>query len=136
MNTAYSGTPLAKKLGIKENFKVLLYNSPDHYFDLFFNFPEGVEIIEKIESNTADFIHIFTTSFEDLKAVVKAYKKALKKDGALWISWPKGTSNIPNDLKRDQIREFVLKTGLVDVKVAAIDENWSGLKFVYRLKDR
>lgn len=136
MPAGYSGTPLAKKLGIKEGFKLLLYNTPKHYFELFADFPAEIEILNKLEPESADFIHIFCTSFEEFKEVSKEYKNALKKSGLLWVSWPKGSSSIKTDLKRDPIREYLLENGLVDVKVAAIDEDWSGLKFVYRLKDR
>ena len=136
MLAGYSGTPLAKKLGLQEEFKILLYNEPEHYFDLFTDFPEKINIKKEIEPIAIDFIHLFCTSFDELKNIVIKYKGALKKNGLLWISWPKGSSSIRTDLKRDMIREYLIKIGLVDVKVAAIDENWSGLKFVYRVKDR
>ena len=87
-------------------------------------------------AEAADFIHLFCTSFTQLESIAEQYKKALKKDGMLWVSWPKGKSSIPTDLKRDPIREYFLGIGLVDIKVAAVDEDWSGLKFVYRRKDR
>lgn len=136
MNTGYSKTPLAKKLGIKEGFKLLFYNQPEHYFDLFTGFPEDVEILEDTSPETADFIHLFCASFEELKSTIPNYKKALKKNGLLWVSWPKGSSSIQTDLKRDPIREYLIEIGLVDVKIAAVDKDWSGLKFVYRVKDR
>ncbi len=136
MPTGYSGTPLAKKLGLKENYRLLLHNQPDHYFELFSDLPSGIEIQEQFDSGEVNFIHLFCTSFEELQDIALQYKEALKKDGLMWISWPKGKSNIKTDLKRDMIREYLLEIGLVDVKVAAIDENWSGLKFVYRVKDR
>ena len=132
----YTETPLAKKLGIKEKSHLLLYNPPLHYFDLFSDLPPQLNVSENISSKEVDFIHLFCTSFEELKIIVPKYKKVLKKSGLLWISWPKGTSKIDTDLKRDPIRALVLETGLVDVKVAAIDKDWSGLKFVSRLKDR
>lgn len=135
MKAGYSGTPLAKKLGIKQDFKVVLYNQPENYFDLFSDLPE-IDIIEDSGIKTVDFIHLFCSSFDEFKMVLNQYKNALKKNGLMWISWPKGASKINTDLKRDLIREYLLKTGLVDVKVASVDENWSGLKFVYRLKDR
>lgn len=133
--SGYSGTPLAKKLGIKEGFKILLYNLPKEYFRLFADFPNDVESLKDIEPYTTDFIHLFCTSFEELQNTATKYKEALKKNGLLWISWPKGSSSIKTDLKRDMIREHLIKIGLVDVKVAAIDGDWSGLKFVYRVKD-
>ncbi len=136
MPSGYSGTPLARKLGIKDHFHLLFYQRPEHYFDLFIDFPNGtVELPEPVEGK-ADFIHLFCTTSEELKRIIPTYKAALTKNGMMWISWPKGKSSIKTDLKRDMIREFLLESGLVDVKVAAIDDDWSGLKFVYRLEDR
>ena len=132
--SGYSGTPLARKLGIKKGFKLQLFNAPKHYFDLFSDLPEEIEVIESAPET--DFIHLFCTTFEELQSIVPKFKEDLKKDGLMWVSWPKGKSTIPTDLKRDMIRTYLLDIGLVDVKVAAIDEDWSGLKFVYRKKDR
>lgn len=134
MSSGYSTTPLAKKLGIKPGFKLLLHNSPLHYFDLFADLPQDIEVLE--EEQEADFIHLFFTELEEMKAVGRKYMGYLKKDGLMWVSWPKGKSSIPTDLKREPIRDHFLDIGLVDVKVCAVDEDWSGLKFVYRLKDR
>ena len=135
MTTGYSGTPLAKKLGIKFGFQILLINEPEHYFDLFTDLPK-IDIIRYPDDQSIDFIHIFSTDLKNLEKDVLTYKPYLKKDGMLWISWPKGTSTIPTNLKREPVRELLLQLGLVDTKVAAIDEDWSGLKFVYRIKDR
>ncbi len=134
--TGYSGTPLAKKLGLKADDKVMLYNQPEHYFELFTDLPSSFEIIEKFIPQSADFIHLFVVWSKELIDILDEYKNVLKKDGMMWISWPKGTSEIVTDLKRDFIREHIISKGLVDVKVAAIDKDWSGLKFMYRLKDR
>ncbi|MEQ5790025.1 DUF3052 family protein [Muricauda sp. NFXS6] len=138
MTAGYSGTPLAKKLGLKEGLKLLLFNPPEHYFELFSDLPTNLNIvdIDPSKENNVDFIHLFFTSFDDLQTQATKYIRVLKKNGLLWISWPKGQSNIQTDLKRDLIREHILDLGLVDVKIAAIDEDWSGLKFVYRTKDR
>ncbi len=87
-------------------------------------------------SQKADIIHFFTTSSKTLEHEFLSLKNNLATDGMLWISWPKGQSNLPTDLNENIIREIGLKHGLVDVKVAAIDDTWSGLKFVYRIKDR
>lgn len=132
----YSQTPLARKLGIKAGFKIILHNPPSHYFQLFADFPENVEELAERTPQSADFIHVFVSQDKELKEIATEYKAALKKTGMLWVSWPKGSSKIPTDLKRDPIREYLLGIGLVDVKVAAVDQDWSGLKFVYRLKDR
>lgn len=134
MPTGYSKTPLTKKLGIKTGFKLLLRNTPDHYFDLLLGLPEDTVVLEDLQP--ADFIHLFCTHSEELSKLGPLLKSQLKKDGLMWISWPKGKSKIPTDLNRELIREHGLGIGLVDVKVAAIDEDWSGLKFVYRLTDR
>ncbi len=137
METAgYSGTPLAKKLGIKTGYSILLIDEPKHYFRLFSDFPEDVNLLEKVLPESADMIHLFCTDVKSFEKKALACKAALKKTGMLWVSWPKGSSDIPTDLKRDPIREFLLQNGLVDTKVCAVDNDWSGLKFVYRLKDR
>ncbi len=136
MPAGYSGTPLVKKLGIKPGFSILLHQEPAHYFDLLSALPPDITLLDEPEDESADFIHLFCSTFAQLEGIAETYKAALKKDGLLWISWPKGKSGIPTDLKRDPIREYFLSIGLVDVKVAAIDEDWSGLKFVYRKKDR
>ncbi|MBV6644830.1 MAG: DUF3052 domain-containing protein [Cyclobacteriaceae bacterium] len=135
-NAGYSGTPLARKLGIKPGFMASVYNEPGHYPDLFSELPEDVTFVKSAKRNTLDFIHIFATKRPELESAVLSLKPLMKKDGLMWVSWPKGSSKIPTDLNRDLIREYLLGIGLVDVKVAAIDEEWSGLKFVYRLKDR
>ncbi len=136
MPSGYSGTPLAKKLGIKEGYMIKLYNQPADYFDLLVDLPEGVREIKGFTKENADFIHVFCTTFNELQKIVPKFKPVLKKTGMLWVSWPKGSSDMATDLKRDPIREYLLGIGLVDVKVAAVDDNWSGLKFVYRIKDR
>jgi len=134
--SGYSQTSLAKKLGIKEGFTALLINQPAHYYDLFSDWPQDVHIVKKAADGEVDFIHLFVKSIEEFEDRVVHAKPLLKKDGLIWVSWPKGASKIKTDLKRDYIREFVLDMGLVDVKVCSVDEDWSGLKFVYRVKDR
>ncbi len=133
----YSKTPLAKKLGIKDGFFILLVNPPDNYFRLFADFPENVTEESNPKIETLDFIHLFCTSNGCLEKETYRLKPLLKKTGMLWVSWPKGASEIETELNRDIIREYILsEIGLVDIKVAAMDANWSGLKFVYRTKDR
>ncbi len=137
METAgYSGTPLAKKLGIKEGYSILLVNEPSHYMELFSDFPDGISKLKTIEKETADFIHLFCTTAEALQHETKRLKPVLKKTGMIWVSWPKGSSKIETDLKREPVRDQLLGIGLVDTKVCAVDQDWSGLKFMYRLKDR
>ena len=92
ITTGYSGTPLAKKLGMKEGYSVLLYQQPEHYFELFSDLPENLIFQEELRTEDTDFIHVFSTSFEELKEIGNTYKNAMKKNGLLWISWPKGAS--------------------------------------------
>jgi len=129
--SGYSGTPLIKKLGIKPGFSILALNAPKNYYDLLGPLPADVQIADSDETDI-DFIHDFETLLLSLKEILPSLRRRLKRNGMLWLSWPKGTSNIPTDLNRDIIRELVLQTDLVDVKVCAVDENWSGLKFVIR----
>ncbi len=137
METAgYSKTPLAKKLGIKDGYVIMVVNEPEHYMSLFSDFPENIERKKKLDSESFDFIHIFVQNHAELERIVQVVKPALKKTGILWVSWPKGTSKIQSELKREPIREHLLKTELVDIKVCAVDEDWSGLKFMYRKENR
>jgi len=134
MPAGYSGTPLIKKLGIKEGHNVLFVNEPVHYIDLLGELPRGVS---RITSNVSvDFIHFFTKEKEELIAMLPQLKSVLKKNGMLWVSWPKKASKVPTDISDSVVREEGLAVGLVDTKVCAVDEVWSGLKFMYRIKDR
>jgi hypothetical protein len=135
-SSGYSGTPLAKKLGIKEDFSVLVLTAPEQYWHLFTDLPNNLNIEQGFGRDKMDFIHLFITTQEEMILQSEHCKEHLKPNGSLWVSWPKGTSKIQTDLNRERIREHLLSIGLVDTKVAAIDEDWSGLKFVYRLKDR
>lgn len=134
-NTGYSGTPLARKLGIKEGFKIRLVNHPGYYFKLFDDFPNNViiEIDKKIKKN---LIHFFTKDALELNDNIVLLKNEIEVDGMIWISWPKKASKILTDITEDTIRNLALKNGLVDIKVCAIDEIWSGLKLVIPVKDR
>lgn len=132
----YSNTPLYKKLGIKKDMKVVVLYAPNYYIDLFGKDIEYLPDFEYVLFGKVDFIHSFFTNISSLKADFKRLKNGLSKAGVLWISWPKKNSKIKTDLDENKIREIGLKNGLVDVKVAAIDDTYSGLKFVYRLKDR
>lgn len=133
--TGYSGTPLAKKLGIKEGFTVRIVNEPDYYFDLFTDMPEKVFFITD-KKTKKQFIHYFTKESKDLVKHIIALKNEITQDGIIWISWPKKASKIETDVTEDVIRNLALANGLVDVKVCAVDEIWSGLKLVIPVKDR
>jgi hypothetical protein len=132
--SGYSGTSLAKKLGLKENFSVKLLNAPDYYFDLFTDFPQQVKI-SKAKQNI-DFIHYFAKDKAALFKDIPVLKEQLAPAGMIWVSWYKKSAKIPTDVNEDVIRNFVLSIGLVDIKVCAIDEVWSGLKMVIPVKDR
>jgi len=136
MTSGYSGTPLAKKLGLKDGMSIYVHGAPQEYEEFFTGFPLGIKFQKRPRPETADFIHIFCTKLADLEKTVARLTPALKRNGLMWVSWPKGSSKIETDIKREPLRTLVLKTGLVDVKVCAVNEDWSGLKFVYRLKDR
>ncbi|HLZ17018.1 MAG TPA: hypothetical protein VKQ08_08255 [Cyclobacteriaceae bacterium] len=136
MKTAgYSGTPLAKKLGIKEHFIVKLINAPDYYFDLFTDFPKDVRIAKSEKSNV-DFIHYFSKTKATLVKDIPLLKKQLATNGMIWVSWYKKAANIPTDVTEGIVRDLALKSGLVDIKVCAVDNVWSGLKLVIPVKDR
>ena len=131
----YSGTPLPKKLGIKDGFRVALLDAPADVRAELRDSLTGCEIV-KGDSGPLDFILLFSKSNGDLVPRLKQAAKALAPAGMLWISWPKKTSGVSTDLTEDTIREIGLKAGLVDVKVCAVTDVWSGLKFVIRVKDR
>ncbi len=132
----YSKNPLWKKLGIKEGDNCYLFQSPSNYFDLLVETPKESQFEIEISNSPYDFEHAFVTQLNELEKHWRVWKENLKKNGTLWISWPKGTSKKETNLNGNIVREFGLKGGLVDVKVCAVDEDWSGLKFMYRKKDR
>jgi hypothetical protein len=131
----YSGTPLPKKLGIKDGFHVRLLNVPKEVLT------ELKSALSHRESATdgkkpLDFIMTFTKSKEESSKEFSSLGKQLSPAGMLWVSWPKKTSGVPTDLNENIIRQIGLTAGLVDVKVCAVTDVWSGLKFVRRVKDR
>ncbi len=131
----YSSTPLQRKLGIKAGYEMLVIEPIEAYFDLLGPLPEGVKVA-KADASKVDFIHLFCKEEQVLLELLPTLKARLKPAGMLWLSWPKKASKIETDLNRELIREHGLNIGLVDVKVCAVDEDWSGLKFVFRVKDR
>jgi hypothetical protein len=132
---AYSGTPLAQKLGIKPGFHIKLINGPGYYLELFTDLPGDLNF--KDNSNTKkDLIHFFTKEEEEYIKTLPLLKEQIKLNGIIWVSWPKKASKIVTDITEDTIRNYALKIGLVDIKVCAVDEIWSGLKFVIPVKDR
>ena len=136
MKTAgYSGTSLTKKLGIKNGYKIKIVNEPEGYFKLFNDLPIDLDILTDNKTKK-DFIHYFVGNVIQLEKEIKLLSKEIEQNGALWISWPKKTSKIESDLNGNIVREIGLKNGLVDIKVCAVNEIWSGLKFVIPIKDR
>ncbi|MCB0724296.1 MAG: DUF3052 family protein [Ignavibacteriae bacterium] len=133
MPAGYSGTPLVKKLGIKEGFKVRFINKPKNYMDLLEEIPPAVK---QIKTGKADFVHIFTKSRKELASELKKNMRSIEQDGMIWVSWPKKASKIQTDITEDVIREVALPMGLVDIKVCAVDDIWSGLKLVIRKENR
>lgn len=131
----YSGTPLLKKLGIKPGIRLYVSGAPEAYFSWLSPLPDNVDVTTRL-SDGLDFIHLFVKTQKDFKAQFVRGASRLRKDGMLWVSWPKRASKVPTDLDENIIREFGLQNGLVDVKICAVDEVWSALKFVFRLTDR
>jgi hypothetical protein len=129
----YSGTPLVKKLGIKPGFNIAFVNAPESYANEI-HLPTDVSINPR--DKPLDFAQLFVKSEKELKTKFSEYANRLNSSGMLWVSWPKKSSGVSTDLSDNIVRQIGLAAGLVDVKVCAIDEVWSGLKFVFRLKDR
>jgi hypothetical protein len=127
----YSGTPLAKKLGINAASKVFADGAPSEYAALLAPLPDGVTFVNKLTSSV-DVVHLFTKSASELDAKLRSWRDAIRSDATVWISWPKKASKVPTDITEDVIREIALPMGFVDVKVCAVDETWSGLKLVIR----
>jgi len=127
----YSATPLAKKLGIREGSRVCALRAPDGYASWLAPLPAGVELTGRSSKRT-DVVHVFTTRRAELGKLLVGYRKTLRPDAALWVSWPKKSSKVETDVTEDVIRELALPLGFVDVKVCAVSDIWSGLKLVVR----
>ncbi|MBK9317360.1 MAG: DUF3052 family protein [Acidobacteria bacterium] len=131
----YSGTSLSKKLGIKEHFRMCVNNEPKEYLELLTPLPSNVIITTKA-SVDLNIWHFFTKSSEELRKRLPEMMRQIRKDGMIWVSWPKKSSKVKTDVTEDVIRSIALPLGLVDVKVCAIDDIWSGLKLVIRKEKR
>ena len=133
--TGYSGTPLLKKLGIKPEMKVLLINEPDDYYSLL-----ETNISDQLckKKETPDFVHLFVKTEKEFISEMKKLKSVYKKNTAItiWVSWYKKAAKIPTDVTEDTIRNYALQNDLVDVKVCAVSETWSGLKLVVPINKR
>ena len=127
----YSGTPLAKKLGIKAGSKVLLVGEPDGYLKLLEPLPEGVEFVSRLSEST-DVIHFFSVLKTELEKALTTYRTKIKPTAVVWVSWPKKAAKVPTDITEDTVRDVALPLGYVDIKVCAVNDVWSGLKLVGR----
>ena len=136
MTAGYSGTPLVKKLGIKAGVRAALIYAPAGYLDLLGDLPADAVVDRELAGAGYDFVQAFYIWRADYEADFPRLKAAIRKDGMIWISWYKRAAKMPTDITEDVVREVALAGGLVDVKVAAIDAQWSGLKLVYRRSDR
>jgi hypothetical protein len=131
----YSGTPLVKKLGIKKGFRVALLGAPDGFRGELEELPDGVSFVTSIQGQL-DLVLFFAKTRSELTRNFSRLATKFAPAGMLWIAWPKRASGVATDLSDGVVREIGLDAGLVDVKVCAINEIWSGLKFVIRVKDR
>ena len=122
---------MAKKLGIKQGFSLLIVNAPADYLELVSPLPDGVTISEDRGSGL-DLVHLFTNSRDELFAKLSECRRLIKQDGAIWVSWYKKVARLPTEITEDTVREAAFPLGLVDVKVCAVDDKWSGLKVVIR----
>ena len=129
--SGYSGTPLTKKLGIKEGSRLLLVNAPAQYPALLEPLPDGIRFDAQLTQAT-DIVHIFAVSSDELQQQLASYRNQLKPNGVIWVSWPKKSARVPTDITEDIIRDVALPMGYVDIKVCAVNEVWSGLKLVIR----
>jgi hypothetical protein len=133
VTAGYSGTPLLKKLGIKENMRILLIHEPENYFRLL-----EKNISEQFckKNEQPDFIHLFAKTKKDFETEMRKLKPFIKPTTSIWISWYKKSAGIPTDITEDIIRNYALQNDLVDIKVCAVSDVWSGLKLVVPVAKR
>ena len=131
MTAGYSGTPLARKLGFKPGMRAHYSGAPDGFHALLGELPDGVRVLAR-PADRLDLVVLFVRERRELERRLPALQRPLDSAGMLWVAWPKRSSKVPTDVTEDVIREIALPRGLVDVKVCAIDETWSGLKLVTR----
>jgi hypothetical protein len=139
MNAGYSSTPLAKKLGIKDGFLIVTVNEPSDYRELLGPLPNGASIADAVgydATEQVDLLHLFTNSRDELFRELAVRLRSIRPNGMIWVSWYKKAAKLPTEITEDTVREAALPLGLVDVKVCAVDEKWSGLKLVIRKEHR
>lgn len=127
----YSGTPLAKKLGIDDDSTIVAIGAPVNYAKLVAPLPKGARIVTR-GPKSPTLVHVFATSRAELTKQLETLRRSIAQNGVVWVSWPKKTAKVPTDITEDVIRAVALPMGFVDVKVCAVDETWSGLKLVIR----
>jgi hypothetical protein len=135
MTSGYSGTPLPQKLGIKPDCRLCVRGAPREYAGIVAPLPDGVRMTAKVSGRT-DLVHIFATARAKLATELGAARKALRDDAMIWVSWPKKSSGMSTDITEDTVRAVAFPLGLVDIKVCAVDDTWSGLKLVIRKENR
>jgi hypothetical protein len=133
--SGYSGTPLARKLGIGAGCRLFLRDAPDTYAALVAPLPAGVRLVSRIAADT-DVIHVFATRRAQLKRALDSSLKTMRADAVIWVSWPKKSSAVASEITENTVRELALPLALVDIKVCAVDDTWSGLKLVVRKQAR
>ncbi|HTD28658.1 MAG TPA: DUF3052 domain-containing protein [Xanthomonadaceae bacterium] len=131
LTAGYSGTPLAKKLGIKEDSHVLLVDPPEEFIGLLEPLPDRVHFDVALTEST-QIVHVFATSKTRLKKHLARIRKQIRSDAMVWVSWPKKASKVTTDITEGTIRDVALPLGFVDIKVCAVSDVWSGLKLVVR----
>jgi hypothetical protein len=133
--SGYSGTPLAKKLGIRAGARLYTRAAPDNYRELLAPIPENVQTVSRM-SATTDIAHLFASRRKELDEALNAARRALREDAVIWVSWPKKSSGVASEITEDVVRELAFPLGLVDIKVCAVDDTWSGLKLMVRRSER
>jgi hypothetical protein len=133
--TGYSGRPLAQKLGIRPGCRLFLHDGPENYAALLAPLPAGAHVVSRLDART-DIVHLFATTRAALTRALPSSLKAVRPETPIWVSWPKKSSGVASDLTENVIREIALPLSLVDIKVCAVDEIWSGLKLVIRRSAR
>jgi hypothetical protein len=131
----YSGKPVVQKLGLKPGFRIFVDGLSVAYSDIVGELPADM-MMAKAAKAPLDAVHLFATEAKGLAAKLRSYRQAIAPDGMIWVSWPKKSSGVATNLTEREVRETALANGLVDIKVCAVDEVWSGLKFVIPVKER
>jgi hypothetical protein len=125
----YSGTPLVRKLGLEAGMTCAAVDPPEHYLELLVGLPDDLRV-GVLSDSAHDFVHVFVRERTGLAGALRVLRERIAPNGMIWVSWPKRASGVDTDVTEDVVRQAGLSVGLVDVKVCAVDETWSGLKFV------